>query len=306
MIIASIDIGSNTVLLLIVKINLQTGNIIKLKDEQRLPRISKGLIPGGKITYQSEKRLFEVLHEYFEIIETFRCSKVLLSGTNAFRIASNTDEIIARIKDEFNAELKVLTGEEEAELAYLGTEDFGNKNEAKLVIDIGGGSTELIYGKGEILFLKSLNAGVVHISENFLKNHKPTLLELKAINDYLDNILGVLPQLLYAPDIAIALAGTPVTFSCILSRLNNYDETLIEGSVLNYYDVQFLYEYLSNLSPIEILKLYAEIVSGREDLILSGTSILLYIMKLLKINNVIVSTKGIRYGAIKKYLSMLT
>ncbi|HSD64875.1 MAG TPA: hypothetical protein VLB50_13820 [Ignavibacteriaceae bacterium] len=306
MIIASIDIGSNTMLLLIVKINLQTGNIIKLKDELRLSRISKGLIPGGKITHQSEKRLFEVLHEYFEIIKTYGCNTVLISGTNAFRIASNTDEITARIKDEFNAELKVLTGDEEAELAYLGTEDYGNKNETKLVIDIGGGSTELIYGKDQIFFLKSFNAGVVHLSENFLKNDRPAVSELKAINDYLEEILGVLPKLLYAPDITLALAGTPVTLSCILNRLYNYDETMVEGYILNYYNVQFLYEHLSNLSPREILKLYKGIVLGREDLILSGTSILLYIMKLLKIEKVIVSTKGIRYGAIRRYLSKLT
>lgn len=305
MIIASIDIGSNTVLLLIVEVDLQTGNLIDLIDEQRLPGISRGLSPGGKINCEAENRLFEVLHEYFEIIRNCSCNNVLLLGTNAFRIASNTNEIKLRIKTEFGVELKVLTGKEEAELAYLGTEGYANKNDTKLVIDIGGGSTELIYGKDRILFLQSFNAGVVSISEKYLTHDRPLMSELYAINNYLQKEFTVLPKLLYAPDTAVALAGTPVSLFCIRKGLTEYNKNEIEGGILTINDVQFLFDYLTKLTPTEILKLYKRIIEKREDLILSGNVILLYIMKLLKIEKVIVSTKGVRYGAIRKYLSEL-
>jgi exopolyphosphatase/guanosine-5'-triphosphate,3'-diphosphate pyrophosphatase len=305
MVISSIDIGSNTVLLLVAEVDLSTKNIIRLREEQRLPRISRGLIPGGRITDESIKILFSVLKEYFEIIRSYNCDTVLLSGTNAFRIASNTSQIKSGIEAEFNIGLKVLTGEEEAEMAYVGIDEYGNKNESKLVIDIGGGSTELIYGKDKISFIHSFNAGVVSLSEKYLLNYKPSNSELNAINKDLREIFSVLPSGLSTPDNAIALAGTPVTLVCIKEGLNEDSIEETEGSILNLVDVQFLYEHLAEMVPDEILKTYKGIVKGREDLILTGSIILLFLMNLLRIEKVIVSNKGIRYGAIKKYLETI-
>ncbi len=306
MVIASIDIGSNTVLLLIAEVDLITGNIIKLKDKIRLPRISQGIIRDGKISSESVNRLFTVLHEYFEIIRSYKCKKVLLFGTNAFRIASNTPDIKTEIKKEFGVELKVLTGEEEAEFAFTGTEDYASKNKSKLVIDIGGGSTEIIFGKEQISYGQSFKAGVVSASEKFLKGNRPSQKELNEINDYLEKIFNVLPNKIYDPDISIALAGTPVTLVYIRDGLKYYDETKIEGSNLTIKDVKTIYNQLSKLTPKEILKSYSKIVKGREDLILTGACFLLFLIKLLKIDNVIVSNKGLRYGAIRKYLKNAT
>lgn len=305
MVIASLDIGSNTALLLIAEIDIGTKKIISLRNEQRLPRISRGLIPGGNISNESIARLFTVLDEYFEIIKPYKCETILLSGTNAFRTASNTMEIKSGIKKKYNAELKVLTGEEEAELAYIGTTDYGDKTDTKLVIDIGGGSTELIFGKEQIIYARSFDAGVVSLTEKFLKNNRPAKAELDAIDNYLNNIFCVLPDDISVPEYTIALAGTPATLVCIKKGLTIFNDTEIEGSLLTLKNVKFLNNQLAELSSQEILKLYAEIVTGREDLILIGSHILLYIMKLLKIDEVIVSNKGIRYGAILKYISRI-
>lgn len=301
MIIASIDVGSNTVLLLIAEVNLQTKKLITLLDEQRLPRISEGLKPGKKISSKAEIRLFSVLKEYFAIIRKYNCDTILLSGTNTFRIASNSEEIKNKIRNYFNSNLKIVTGKEEAELAFLGINEYGIDNEKKLVIDIGGGSTEIIYGNEQILFSHSFNFGVVSISEKYINKNKPILSNLHLLNGFLKENFIVLPELT-TPSKAIAIAGTPVTLACLNKELNIYSESEVEGSVLNQTDIEILFHHLKNLSPKEILKLYPKIIKGREDLILSGTSILLYIMKLLDIEKVIVSTKGIRYGAVIKYI----
>ncbi len=303
MIIASIDIGSNTVLLLIAEVNFNSGKLITLREEQRLPRISEGLIPGKKISSKAETRLFSVLKEYSDLIMKYNCEKVLLNGTNAFRIASNSDEIKDKIKNEFNFDLKILTGKGEAELAFKGTQEYGNNKETRLVIDIGGGSTEIIYGNEKIFFSHSFNTGVVSISEKYFNLTKPSFLKLSLIDKYLGELFKMLRSQYFAPCKTIALAGTPVTLACIYQKLSVYRESEVEGLILGYQDINELYSILSKLSPKEILKLYSEIVNGREDLILSGTIILLYLMKILNLEEVIVSTKGIRYGAVLNFIS---
>lgn len=305
MITASIDIGSNSVLLLVAEVNRGTKEITVIKDLLRLPGISRGLLPGKKISLEAVERLFSVLSEYFIIIRNYKCDSVLLSGTSALRIASNADDIKERIKNECNADLKILTGKEEAELAFKGTQSYEYRNELRLVIDIGGGSTELIYGHSKILYNRSFNIGVVSLTEKYLMKNIPSNFKLLEMNEYLNKVFGMLRIPLRAPYNGIALAGTPVTLACIKNGLSSYNEYDVEGTVLNYQDIQNLYYKLSNLTPENILMLYHQVVKGREDLILNGCYILLYIMKLLMLDKVIVSTKGVRYGAIYKYLDSL-
>ncbi len=118
MIIASIDIGTNTVLLLIADVDYSTRRIIPLHDEYRMPRIGYKTKQTGIISSDRLILLNDVLKEYSDIINRFKCDKVILTGTNAFRMASNTAEIIKELKKSFNYDLKVISGEEEAEYAY--------------------------------------------------------------------------------------------------------------------------------------------------------------------------------------------
>ena len=148
MIIASIDIGTNTVLLLVAEVDTVTKKINSLRNVQRIPRIGKGLSPGRRISKDSIALFYSTLSEYRDIINQFRCEKVLVSATNAFRIASNKEELVSQIKEKFGFDVHVITGEEEGKFAYLGAiSDYHEENNT-LVIDIGGGSTELISGCG--------------------------------------------------------------------------------------------------------------------------------------------------------------
>ena len=103
-------------------------------------------------------------------------------------------------------------------------------------------------------------------------------------------------------DKAIAIAGTPTTLACIKHNLKEYDESLIEGSILTKVEIQIFFEMLSKLTPDEIKAKFGNVVSGREDVLFAGTGILHTLMECLNIPEVIVSTKGIRYGAIINYL----
>ncbi|MEJ2105558.1 MAG: hypothetical protein P8X47_13445 [Ignavibacteriaceae bacterium] len=260
MIVASIDIGTNTVLLLIAEVQT-SGKIIPLFNEYRMPRIGKGTEQNGSITQEKINLLIDVLKEYDELIKKYKCEKVLVSGTN--------------IKDV----------------------------EEPLVIDIGGGSTELIFGnKSEILSKKSLPIGSVSATEKFLKDSPPSQKEIDSLKKKLNELLK---QITYVkkPTNVIAIAGTATTLSCMNLGLKEFEEDKVEMSTITMEEINKIIEKLTGLTSSKILENYGPVLKGREDIILAGAIILSEIMNLFSIKNVIVSSRGIRYGAIVNYLN---
>ena len=302
MIISSIDIGTNTILLLIAEVNIQTKKIIALHNEHRIPRIGKGVEPGKPITDEKIGTLLEILGEFHEIISTYSCNKIIISATNAFRIASNNLEVTKIIMERFGWSVDILSGDDEAQYSYLGAA-FENSTIDTLVIDIGGGSTELVSGNNKkINFSKSFPIGAVIGTEKFFNNDPPTGEEIKNFEKSIYAIFDGIGKNIKTPEKAIAIAGTPTTLVCIKQNLKSYDEYLIEGSELTYSELKILTDLLSKLSAEEIRIKYGDIVNGREDVLLSGSLILLCLMEMLGLSKIIVSTKGIRYGAIIKYI----
>ena len=304
MIIASIDIGTNTVLLLIADVNVQQKKIMTILNEQRIPRIGKGLRPGKEISKEKILSLLQVLNEYQQIIKKHNCEKVLVTATNALRIASNSKQITNLIKGEFGFETNIVSGEEEAQISFLGAAGR-NGNKKSLMIDIGGGSTEITFGKGnEILFNKSFNVGVVSGTENILVDDPPAEFQINEFKSHIEKtFIELTNNFNFEPDEIVAIAGTPTTLACIQQKLTEYDEEKIEGSTLKKEDIKSLVDELSTMNSFYIKDKYKSIVSGREDVLFAGTIILYKLMDILKIDSVKVSTKGIRYGAIEKFIS---
>jgi len=302
MIIASIDIGTNTVLLLVAEINTSNQTLSPLLNEYRMPRLGKNLESGGTISNDRIEELFNILKDYQKIIDSHQTDIVLVSATNAFRIAANANEIIQQIKVRFDFEVNIISGELESEYAFLGAVPPSAQEKLSLVIDIGGGSTELITGKNNYIeYRKSFQIGSVSSTENYLKHSPPKTEELKNLDTALSNIFPEIENNL-APDVTFAVAGTPTTISCMIKDLKEFDESVVEGSSLSFYDLKQLSEELKLLTSNQIKQRFGNVMRGREDIILGGALILLKIMELLNISEVIVSAKGIRYGAIHKYL----
>src|SRR5690554_5142437 len=162
--IASIDIGSNTVLLLIAEVKGK-DNFKPLLNVYEMPRISKGLKENGAINKDALDRFYNVMDKYSRIIKEHNCEKVVAKATNAFRIASNSKMIIDEVKNKYGIDIDIIRGDEEAGLSYMGAASALPSVNEKFVIDIGGGSTELIYGKGkDIIFKKSYPVGAVMLT----------------------------------------------------------------------------------------------------------------------------------------------
>jgi len=300
--IASIDVGTNTILLLVANINTFDGKIKPLQNVYRMPRIGRGLVPGGPISGDRIDDMLEVMDEYASIIKSHNCSHVIANATSAMRLASNSSEIISIVKEKFGIEISVISGQEEARLSYLGAVS-GVSAEKYVVIDIGGGSTEIIYGDREnISFSKSFQAGVVSLTENYTKNDPPTQAEIETLNKTIEEKFSEIKGKFPPGFSAVAVAGTPTSLSCVRQGLQTYDDDKVENSVLTLEDIKEISERFSKLTSQEILRLYPEIMKGREDIIFTGTLILLNLMKLLQTGNLIVSGRGIRYGAVLDFL----
>jgi exopolyphosphatase/guanosine-5'-triphosphate,3'-diphosphate pyrophosphatase len=302
MIIASIDIGTNTVLLLIAEVDENSFEITPLFNEYKMPRIGRGLKLNERIAVERIEKLFTVLSEYKSIISKYNVDNVLVTATNALRIAANAPEIVERIKKQFSWNVNIISGKTEAEFAFLGVVPVSTYNKNILVIDIGGGSTELILGKeNNIEYRKSFHIGSVSATENYLKNSPPLDTELIELRIELETIFAEIKNK-FAPDLTYSIAGTPTTLFCMVNEMKSFDDSIVEGGILRREDIVKLIQKLKKLSQEEIRIGYGKIMQGREDIILGGSIILLNIMELLNLSEVIVSSRGIRYGAVVSFL----
>lgn len=302
MIIASIDIGTNTVILLIARIDRARNQIIPLLNEYRLPRIGHGTKQSGLISKERQILLYNVLVDYKGIIDRYNCDKILVTGTNAFRIARNTPEIVQDLKNKFNLNLNVVSGEEEAEIAYLGA--ISNIDQAGncAVIDIGGSSTEIITGQGyEIISKLSLQFGSVSSTELLLKHSPPLQSEIEIFQSEISKLFSTIDSK-RIPQKVIAIAGTSTTLASMKLGLTEFKEEEINHCTLTIADMKNILNKLSLLSASEILDKYGNVMQGREDIIFAGALTLYQFMNFINVNVVYVSTRGIRYGAILKYL----
>lgn len=302
MIVASIDIGTNTVLLLIAKVNVKSKKIVTLVNEYRMPRIGKDINKTGIINKDRIGLLYSGLEEYDAIIKKYRCEKVIVTGTNALRIAKNTQQISKGLDKLFNYKLEVIPGDTEAEYAFLGaTSDLDNFS-SSLVIDIGGGSTELIFGdKLKIISKRSLQIGSVSGTEKFLKHSPPLKSEIENLKKEIKKVFAEI-NVTKVPDMTVAVAGTATTLACMNLDLKEFENDKIEKSTMSSDEIKHLINNLSKLTSFEILEQYGPVMKGREDIILAGAIILWEILELLGIKRLLISSKGIRYGAIIKYL----
>ena len=270
-----------------------------------MPRIGRGLKQNENISEDRIDKLFTVLSEYKSIISKYNVDDVLVTATNALRIAANSAEIVERIKKQFSWNINIISGKSEADFAFLGAVPVSTKNKSVLVIDIGGGSTELILGKeNNIEYRKSFHIGSVTATENCLKNSPPLDNELNELTIKLETIFAEI-QNKFAPDLIYSIAGTPTTLFCMINELKIFDDTIVDGGILKLKDIAKLIQELKKLSPKEIRIGYGRIMQGREDIILGGSIILLNIMELLNLSEVIVSSRGIRYGAIVSFLERI-
>src|SRR6476619_3299061 len=209
--VAVIDVGSNSTRLLVADVD---GGGSVLERQSRVTRLGRGVDLSGQLADEAIEAACAAIGDYVEICREKGTERVAAIATSAVRDASNGAAFVAELRERFALSARVLDGEEEARLTYLGATSERLPTRPTLVVDIGGGSTELIVGRAsEIEFHTSLQAGVVRHTERHIATDPPTALELESLAaDVRGLIARRVPDGLVAEQ-GIAVAGTPTSLA---------------------------------------------------------------------------------------------
>ena len=297
--VAALDIGTNTVLLLIVE-SQGPPDFRILLDRHAIARIGEGVDHTGIISDAAFERLRTVLRGHKEEIDKLNVDATIAYATSAMRDASNSQKIITSIRSEFGIVIEIISGSTEAELTYRGALAGLSLPEAAQnigVIDIGGGSTEISLGsKGIFNNGVSIEVGAVRMTERFFNKIPPTR---ERLNEAVHSIQSLIQEQVQSGsriDILIAVAGTPTTLAAMDLNLQQFDRDQIQDYELKMEAVERLVLEIESLSTDELVKKYPAVNRGRADILLAGSLILQEAMKALRMQSVIVSTRGLRYG----------
>lgn len=285
-----IDIGTNSARLM--RAERVNGNVLSRYKRLVTVRTGEGMDENGFLDTASVNRVLAALREFRTIIDAEAPSlPVFCFATSAVRDAKNADELAARILRETGFSLHILSGEDEAEVGFLGAVPSGTGG----LIDIGGGSTEIVCGKnGSLDFRKSFQLGTVRCKEQFGMHPHP-LAQTTEHSDALFSALGTLPHMRYT-----GIGGTITSVAAMLLGAEQYDPQKIQGSVISRADTEALLSQLSHMS-LEQRRKVRGLQPQRADVILYGMTILLSAMRALDLSELTVSDADNLEGYAIKY-----
>jgi exopolyphosphatase / guanosine-5'-triphosphate,3'-diphosphate pyrophosphatase len=295
--VAVVDIGSNSTRLLVA--DVRDGSVTELDRRTVVTRLGEGVDARGRLGDSPQQRVFVTLEEYAEAIERHRCERRVAVMTSAVRDAANGAEFAAVVRERFGLDARTLTGDEEARLTYLGATAGRDDETPRLVIDIGGGSTELVAGvRDRVRFHVSTQAGVVRHTERHLASDPPRPEELEALTA---DVRGVLAAAVPAPAslgarAAVAVAGTATSCAAIDLELDPYDPAQVEGHVMSLDRLGALLSRLSSV-PLAERRTIPGLHPDRAPTIVAGVVILALVLRHFGLDATEVSEHDILRGA---------
>jgi exopolyphosphatase/guanosine-5'-triphosphate,3'-diphosphate pyrophosphatase len=297
---AVVDIGTNSTRLLVADVDPAQSTVTELHRESRVTRLGDRVDTGGRLSEDAIARVCATLANYRATIDRFACEKNLAVLTSAVRDASNGAAFTARVREEFGLDARVLSGDEEAQLTFLGamSDRDGGSTEPTVVIDIGGGSTEFIVGVNRTAsFHVSVQAGVLRMSERHIHSDPPPPAELQDLAaDTRAIFRESLPRAQRdAVTSAIAVAGTATSAAAIDQELDPYDPERVHGYQLLRATVQLLIARLADLSEAQRRQVVG-LHPDRAPTIVAGMILLDEAMGLFDLDRVEVSEHDILRG----------
>jgi exopolyphosphatase/guanosine-5'-triphosphate,3'-diphosphate pyrophosphatase len=295
--VAVVDIGTNSTRLLIA--DVEGNRVDEVERRTTVTNMGRGVDHTNLICTEAIDEVCEVVAHYKARYEEMGAERVMAIATSAVRDAVNGEAFIAELRERFGLDARLLTGEEEASLTYLGATSHRSGEEATLVFDIGGGSTELIVGTGhDVGFHTSLQAGTIRQSERHLTTDPPDTQQLEDLAADIRNLIAhaIAAQPNARPTRAIAVAGTPTSLAAIDQELEPYDPDRVHGYRLGLAPIQRMLSRLSSMPLAERLRVPG-LHPGRAATIVTGTVILVQVMRAFGLQEVEVSELDILHGS---------
>jgi exopolyphosphatase/guanosine-5'-triphosphate,3'-diphosphate pyrophosphatase len=290
---AAIDVGTNSVLLLVAERD-SSGAFRPIIERAEITRLGKGVDATGLLDPERMARTAEVIGQFTQEARTAGADQIACVATSAARDAKNGAAFFEAVKGKAGLVPEIISGAEEARLSYLAAErDFGGG--PKVVIDIGGGSTEFIYGAaGSVTFRHSFEVGSVRLTERLLRHDPPMPEEQQAVTATLEAAFASLPLLPEGAEV-VGIAGTVTTVFTVARGMQEYVAEKVHGQMLTLADVDAVLQKLWTLPLAERAHLPG-LQPKRADVIPVGALVLSRALHRLKAKALRVSDRGVRWG----------
>jgi exopolyphosphatase/guanosine-5'-triphosphate,3'-diphosphate pyrophosphatase len=300
--IASIDIGTNTILLLIAEVD--QGRIKPLFEMETVVRLGERIHENGVLLKEAMSRGLQALSQYLERCRAMEVQKIFAAGTSALREAKNSGDFLKLVEGELDLSIEVISGQEEAQLSFLAVaRDLEETRKTFLVVDVGGGSTEFILGKGDqIQQWVSLPLGSVRFTEQFLGSDPVREEEWQEMEREIRKRLIRIPRTT-EPLSMVAVGGTATTLASVELGLEEFAVEKIHHFILQK---EALNNQLSlyRTKTIKERKKIPGLPGARADVILAGAATLYLTMEEVQCPSVLISCHGVRYGLLYRKLNL--
>ena len=298
--VAAVDIGTNSIRLLVADAERRGGDTTLVSRDRRMQitRLGAGVDAAHRLAPDAVARTIEVLDEYGDAIREYGAARVRASATSAARDAENRDEFFAAARAALGVEPELLTGDEEARLSFIGaTVGLADEPAPYLVVDIGGGSTELTFGAREPEAAVSIDVGCVRITEQWLRSDPPAPEELSqavsVVRDHLGDVERAVPALHQAQTV-VGLAGTITTVAAVEQGVP-YSRERIHRFRLTRAAAEEVFRTLA-LEPAAERRHNPGLEPGRVDTIVGGAVVLVTVLRAFEIDELLVSEDDILDG----------
>lgn len=297
MIAASIDIGSNSVLLSVSEVDTSKGLIEELVSESNVTALGRNVDKTGELSKEAMDETFEALKKYVEILKKYEISveSVPVTATEAARNAKNSRDFFSRIMSELGLEVKILSAEGEAFYTGLGVlsgkeikQKFSGQREI-VVMDIGGSSTELMRvrtSKGVVSEMVSLPVGSVRAKEWF---------DESCFDSKIQKIFSEYDLARFETKDLVCVAGSMTSLAAMMSGMRKFDHGKLEGESISFSDFSSFIDKIGHFSG-EDLSLRYPFLGKRTSTIIAGARLAKVLIEKIKVENLIVSTQGLRHG----------
>lgn len=297
--VAAIDCGTNSIRLLIAEPD-GSGGLSDLERRLEIVRLGQGVDATGEFHPDALRRTFAAVDDYAELIKKAEVpvEKVHFVATSAARDAKNRDSFFLGIEERLGVQADVISGETEARLSFMGAlSRVTPDGEPVLVMDIGGGSTELITGSaaGELHSAISLDIGSVRVTERFLKQNPVADDDLERATTYVDELLAGSGVDFDSIGTWIGVAGTATTLAGVYLELEQYDRERVHGARIPVPAIAELLNRLAGLT-VEEIRALPSMHPGRADVITGGALVETRVAKRLQVGELIVSESDILDG----------
>ena len=296
---AAIDCGTNSTRMLI-------ANKFETLDRQmKITRLGQGLDQSGELSNQAMSRVIDVLKDFRRSLDKHEVSEVRMVATSAARDASNSEDFFNKVESTLGVRPELLTGEEEGRLSFQGAiAELDPSQGPFLILDIGGGSTEFVFGTEKAENVYSSQIGCVRLTEEFFENDPPLPEELHAclsvVGGHVDDALREIPNI--GDEVTlVGLAGTVSCIAAIEIGLEKYDREKIHHFHLSKDAVEDVFRTLATENKFERMS-NPGLEEDRADVIVAGTAILVKVMRQLQLTECLVSESDIMDGILHSML----